>query len=313
MKQIINKLLTICKMSQQELLDQLPEYLERYYPKESIYITQKYIYVKGDIPVLLVAHMDTVHLTTPENIWISSDQTKIKSDEGIGGDDRCGIYALNYIATKPIKPHLLYTTDEEIGAIGAQEFCADYEDIDVNCIIELDRRGDKDVVVYDDDNTNLYKKFEKLGFTLANGSFTDISYISPHFKISGVNLSIGYYNAHTCNEYIDINVLKENIDILYKFLENPKNYRKKYTYKEKQVKNIFNRYRYLYRDNKCDCCGSYINDFDEEFITDDGIFCESCFNRYLNDYMICPHCNEIVYKAEKCEYCGSKLKEDEYV
>lgn len=313
MKQIINKLIDICKMTQEELLGALPSYLEKHYSKDKIHNTDRYIYVEGDIPVLLVAHLDTVHLNTPKNIWVTLDQSMIKSDTGIGGDDRCGVYALNHLATKKMKPYLLYTTDEEVGCIGAQGFCDDYTDIPVNCIIEIDRKGSKDVIVYDDTNPNLYKKFVELGFKLNYGSFTDISYLCPHFGISGVNLSSGYYHPHTNDEFINVIELQENIDLIYRFLENAENYSDKYLYIQSLRTSFFNSYKYLYRDDCCDYCGSHISGLDEEFGTPDGILCETCFNRLQEYYTICPDCDEIVYNDKYCDYCGRNLEEKDDV
>lgn len=40
-------------------------------------------------------------------------------------------------------------------------------------------------------------------FQTAHGSFSDISSIAPALKIAAVNLSCGYYNAHTPHEFIN--------------------------------------------------------------------------------------------------------------
>ena len=219
-KQIIN----ICKMKQEKLSKFLPLVLNDYYKK--IEVTSDYIYAEGDIPVLLVAHLDTVHKETPNNIWLSLDNKKIKADEGIGGDDRCGVYAILSIIgkLKNNRPYILFTTEEERGAIGAEIFCKVHDSIPINCIIELDRRGKNDVVRYDDDNDKLVKIFEGLGYHEEYGSFTDISVLCPHFKVSGVNLSCGYYNAHTTNEYIDLEELQWTINKTLKFLKTPDYY-----------------------------------------------------------------------------------------
>lgn len=50
-----------------------------------------YLYAKGTHPVLLVAHLDTVHKKSPKTILYSKDGNTIMSLEGIGGDDRCGV------------------------------------------------------------------------------------------------------------------------------------------------------------------------------------------------------------------------------
>ena len=47
-----------------------------------------FLYAEGTVPVLLVAHLDTVHRTQPETICYSADGTVMMSPQGIGGDDR---------------------------------------------------------------------------------------------------------------------------------------------------------------------------------------------------------------------------------
>lgn len=84
-----------------------------------------YIYAKGDIPIMLVAHMDTVHTKDVKEIYVS-DYGNITSPQGIGGDDRCGIYMITQLLHK--KPYVLFTENEEIGCRGAKQFAKDYND-----------------------------------------------------------------------------------------------------------------------------------------------------------------------------------------
>ena len=61
------------------------------------YTVQKqkgFLYAAGTLPVLLVAHLDTVHRTQPETICYSADGTAMMSPQGIGGDDRAGVYMI---------------------------------------------------------------------------------------------------------------------------------------------------------------------------------------------------------------------------
>ena len=97
------------------------------YRDKAIIRKGKYILVKGDAPVMLIAHMDTVHKTPVKHICETSDGNIIMSPEGIGGDDRCGVYALiKAHELSDVKPWLLFTCDEEIGGIGASAFTANY-------------------------------------------------------------------------------------------------------------------------------------------------------------------------------------------
>ena len=83
----------ICKMTQKEVKTYMAEYLtSREYTVEN---HDGFLYAKGDVPVLLVAHMDTVHKQLPKTIY--NIDGKISSLQGIGGDDRCGIFIKNML------------------------------------------------------------------------------------------------------------------------------------------------------------------------------------------------------------------------
>lgn len=76
---------TILRLPQMELKKRLKAELKsRGYP-----VTDKpgYLYAEGTIPVLLVAHMDTVHRQPVEQVCYSADGAVAMSPQGIGGDD----------------------------------------------------------------------------------------------------------------------------------------------------------------------------------------------------------------------------------
>jgi hypothetical protein len=166
-----------------------------------------FLYAKGEFPVLLVAHMDTVHKETVKEV-ICSDG-KINSPQGIGGDDRCGIYMILEIV-KRYNCSVLFCEDEETGGRGATKFTKSDCSMDVNAnyIVELDRRGSTDAVFYECDNPEFTDFICKEYFKEAYGTFSDISVVAPHLGLAAVNLSSGYYNAHTTSEY----VVEEDID-----------------------------------------------------------------------------------------------------
>ena len=170
-----------------------------------------FILVHGQAPIMLVAHLDTVHEKPVHDICISADGNILMSPQGIGGDDRCGVFALVKIfQSAQVKPWLLFTTDEEIGGIGAKAFCLAHKqnqlpkEVDsLKFIVELDRRGANDAVFYRCDNPDFEIYITGKGFKIAQGSFSDISLIAPELGIAAVNLSSGYHHAHTLHEYIN--------------------------------------------------------------------------------------------------------------
>jgi hypothetical protein len=174
-------------------------------------ITKKgFIYAEGDIPVMLVAHLDTVHSKTVRAICYSSDGNTVMSPEGIGGDDRAGVYMILQII-KDHRCHVLFCEDEETGGIGASLFIKSKIAPEVNYIVELDRRGYNDAVFYDCDNPDFIKFVTGFSFAEDYGSFSDISIIAPKLGIAAVNISTGYFNEHTRYEYVDMEAVRQNI------------------------------------------------------------------------------------------------------
>lgn len=174
-----------------------------------------YIYANGDIPVMLVAHMDTVHTKDVKEIYVS-DYGNITSPQGIGGDDRCGIYMITQLLHK--KPYVLFTENEEIGCLGAKQFVKDYNAANtklpranVKYIIELDRKGSNDMVFYNCDNTEFKKYIGSFGWDDKWGSNSDIAEIAPAIGAAAVNLSCGYYKPHTTEEIINIDDVATNL------------------------------------------------------------------------------------------------------
>lgn len=204
----------ILKKSQDDLMQYVICRLEENGYADELYITPDYVYARGNIPVLLVAHLDTVHDKLP-TIYCDKKQGVIWSPQGIGGDDRCGVYGILKI-TEKYKPYVLFTTDEEVGGTGATAFTQDVtpELVDVNFAIEIDRRGFNQAVFYKCGNEDFKKMILSYGFNEENGTFTDISIIAPKYNIAAVNLSAGYYNEHTCHEYININDLRHTIHMI---------------------------------------------------------------------------------------------------
>jgi di/tripeptidase len=104
----------ICRMPQSQVKTYLTKYLKSKY--NEVTSSDGFIYANGTFPVLLVAHMDTVHKESVKQIVYSDGGDKISSPQGIGGDDRCGVYMIMQIV-KTYNCSVLFTEDEEIGCI----------------------------------------------------------------------------------------------------------------------------------------------------------------------------------------------------
>ena len=179
-----------------------------------------FLYAKGNVPVLLVAHLDTVHKEAVKDICYSADGNIVMSPQGIGGDDRAGVYMILQIIQR-YRCHVLFCEDEEVGGVGASAFAASDIRPSVNYIIELDRRGSDDAVFYDCDNPEFTEFVTDHRFIEDYGSFSDISIIAPALGIAAVNLSAGYFHEHTRHEYVDMAVINRNIQRVCQMVSTP--------------------------------------------------------------------------------------------
>ena len=194
---------------------------------------QDFLYCPGTIPIMLVAHIDTVHKKKPKpKIIFDKDQGILWSPQGLGADDRAGVCGILEILERGYRPYVLFTDKEEKGGVGAKEASkAVRPPKKVKYIIELDRKNGNDAVFYQDDNKEfqdyIVKNYE---YSKAYGSFSDISCLCPAWGISGVNLSIGYYEQHSKTEHLQLDEWYRTISQLELMLTNvPK---KRFKYKE---------------------------------------------------------------------------------
>ena len=211
------------QVSQGSLVKAMAKYLTDKYTE--VKATDKYIMAVGDIPVALVAHLDTVFGKPTSNIYYDRSKNVMWSPEGLGADDRAGVYAIIQIIKSGLRPTVIFTTDEELGALGADKLVKDIPkpNCELKYIIELDRRGSNDCVFYDCYNMDFEAYIESFGFVTNFGSFSDISVICPEWGVAGVNLSIGYYNEHSISETLHIGQMFETIKRVKTMLKDAEN------------------------------------------------------------------------------------------
>lgn len=218
-KQQITLLKNICYQPQQQLKRILYKYLLTKYDK--VYNDEFFIMAEGTIPIALVAHMDTVNSEPPHDIYFDKEQQVMWSPQLLGADDRAGIFAIIQIIEAGYRPHIIFTTDEELGCVGSNLLVIKHSTapFDLKYIIQLDRQGQRDCVFYGLDNPDFVKYVEKFGFEEDFGTFSDISVIAPTWKIAAVNLSIGYENEHTNIELLHLNWMFATIRQVTKMLQ----------------------------------------------------------------------------------------------
>jgi hypothetical protein len=165
---------------------------------------------KGDaLPLLLVAHVDTVRRGM-EPVALQKKNGIIRNRLGVlGGDDRAGMYIISrLLEALPFKPYVLLTFGEESGGIGARSFVEsgllDSHLPYINLFVEYDRRGVNEFVSYCEIPLELADMVEAMGFSQGYGSFSDVDILTRQYKVAHINMSAGYFNEHTSMEYVSL-------------------------------------------------------------------------------------------------------------
>lgn len=208
-----------------------------------------------------VAHMDTVHKMEKINIkeeFLKNDQGLIKKSlkgyndlgnpTGIGGDNKCGVFACLQLLKELPNVKVAFFVSEETGCHGSKN--ADQEFFsNVGYCIQFDAPGNTMVTEYSmgvklfDREDEFFKTTNKIltenldeNFKYGSHPYTDVYALKKKFDFSCINISIGYYDYHTKNEYVVIEDVYNGIEIGKKLSESLGN--KKYTFIEKR-KSLF--------------------------------------------------------------------------
>jgi len=293
-KKYIDSYKYICKQPTEELPEILIEQLKHFYTNILTTETYDYIAAEGEIPIALVAHMDTAFPSPPVQIYYDKEEGVCWSPQGGVGDDRAGIFLIFLILKQGLRPHIFFLNDEEYGGIGASRLVTDLYQcpFDVKFFIELDRRGRLDAVFYNCENEDFTNYITSFGFHKTEGIFSDISIICPAWEIAGVNLSIGYQNEHSQLETWNINYALETFYRVINILKDEKS-SSYYNYVTKILK------------KKCDCCGRMQY---EDFLLpgvlsngQNGQFCPTCIALETN---WCQKCHKaFIGVGDLCARC----------
>lgn len=239
-------------MTQEALRKSLANILKKRYSK--VIVKKEYLMAEGNVPIALVAHLDTVFAYGKRKIYYDREQQVMWSPQGMGADDRAGVFAILKILQDGFRPTVIFTTDEELGCLGADKLVIDYPQAPwpLNYIIQLDRQGANDCVFYNCNNPKFESYIETYGFVSDFGSFSDISSICPKWGIAGVNLSIGYINEHTLQETLYVKFWHRTIEKVKEMLSVAETPTFKYIplYTERDARFNFD---YI----TCDGCGEY--------------------------------------------------------
>jgi hypothetical protein len=311
----------LVSLSQAGMHKTMAAYLKSKYKK--VISTDKYIVAIGDIPIALVAHMDTVFKYPVDNMYYDQQKGVLWSPEGLGADDRAGIFAIIQIIKSGLRPSVILTTDEETGAKGAYSLASEPCPIpDLKYMIQLDRRGTNDCVFYDCYNPTFINYVEQFGFVERWGTFSDISVLMPAWKICGVNLSVGYEDEHSVSEVLFIKPLFDTIAKVRTMLTQtdiP-------TFEYKDIKNNQYYYSWVTKDHPtedecygvhCGGCGELFMEYETYPVkTATGTIKFYCPNCIIDKVHWCTTCNEAYEKGASefvnmCPDCVKKASANE--
>ena len=241
-------------LTQNELGNKLVNWLINDYNYDVIdygYVIQG-ISEQPNAPVL-VAHLDTINTHRNANETTYSARLTVEEPVGapklediifynniimlhplsnpklacLGADDRCGVKTILDILDMGFRPHILFTTDEEVGCQGSKKAVAEKlleEFSEASMLIQVDRGVHEgywnEMVFYNYDKDSIPKIYDELSkyFKLAKGSYTDVATLGPYLNKPIVNISASYMNEHKRTEFISIPAYDKNLEGLTKFL-----------------------------------------------------------------------------------------------
>lgn len=239
----LREVLSIPTKTYQEdlMIEYLVEYLKT---KEYNYTVQENgnIYVtKGESEFYpcVIAHTDTVHPITemevkeelhPNLYGVLKPSFKAYHKVtgrpvGIGGDDKCGVYAcLDLLEQLPILKVALFVS-EETGCHGSRKADPEFFS-NVGYAIQFDgpesymvteycmgvKLFDRDSEFFDKASPIL-EQFIGKDLEYMKHPYTDVSQIAAKFNIACLNVSCGYFDYHTPHEYVVIEDLFNSIEM----------------------------------------------------------------------------------------------------
>lgn len=193
----------------------------------------------------VISHTDTVHNIDTINVnemMLPNAQKQLKlslkafndkgQPTGIGGDDKCGVFACLTLLKELPYLKAAFFVSEETGCHGSKKADPKFFE-NVGYGIQFDAPENWMItekcfgqVLFDRD-TDFFKKIDKVlteGMIKENMQymthpFTDVYALRGKFNFSCINFSIGYYDYHTRDEYVVIEDVFSGIKMGKKMIE----------------------------------------------------------------------------------------------
>lgn len=210
----------------------VPEYMQQWFTKWTTLAPTKDAYgnfhlrIGKGSTVCFTAHTDTVDysrfgtvykkklITNGTHDWLALDDT-MPGGMVLGADDGAGCEALVCLAEAGVPGYYFWAADEEIGCLGTEwalnNGTLPLKDLGITKVISFDRKSTTDIITSQLGDVCCSPEFAralggKLGLTEAYGSFTDSAQVT-HLVPECTNLSVGYQNAHTKRETLNVRFL----------------------------------------------------------------------------------------------------------
>lgn len=180
----------------------------------------------GDSTTMFTCHLDTA-CSYQSRVKHIDEGNFIKTDGStiLGADDKAGMVVMLYMIEKQIPGLYYFFIGEEVGCIGSGRLSKAWTDYDfsnyITKVVSFDRRGTDSVITEQMFGTSCSDEFaEELSFRLnsVNNSFTFTPDPTGIYTDSAefmdlvpecTNISVGYYNEHTCGEMQDMDFLRK--------------------------------------------------------------------------------------------------------
>jgi di/tripeptidase len=194
----------------------------------------------------VVSHTDTVHnLDTinirEENLYNAQGELKLSykaynnegKPTGIGGDDKCGVFACLTLLHELPNVKAAFFVSEETGCHGSlkasEEFFSNVGygiqfDAPENWMITEKCFGqvlfDRGSEFFETCDKVLTENMDKNSMRYMVHPYTDVYALRGKFDFSCINISIGYYDYHTKDEYVVVEDVFNGINIGKRMIEN---------------------------------------------------------------------------------------------
>ena len=179
----------------------------------------------------IVAHMDQVQDIHSKDFraietkdYILGFSLKNKQQDGLGADDKNGIWVALKCLQKYDAIKCAFFVCEEIGCVGSSAVDLSFFS-DCRFVLQCDRRNGNDLItsVWGDLCSKEFLDdidYEKYGYKPTHGLITDVATLKERgLAVSALNISCGYYQPHTDQEFTIKSELKNCLNFVCHIIE----------------------------------------------------------------------------------------------